>query len=72
MKAQEALEKLITEHATMKAALQRIERWDGEFPAAESEGKPCSYRFAYGSNGERDFMREIAREALNRIEGRLT
>ena len=61
----EALKNLVREHATMKAALQRIERWFGEFPDVPGQdGKPVSYGYARGSNGERDFMREIAREAL--------
>lgn len=50
------------------AALERIERWIGEFPDAEIEwcGKKqrVSYGVAYGSNGERDYMRAIARSAL--------
>lgn len=64
MNTQQALENLIREHQTMKAALQRIERWFGEFPDVNQDGKPVPYGIARGSNGERDFMREIAREAL--------
>jgi hypothetical protein len=51
-------------------ALERIERWHGEFPATgrywdEPENtRPMSYSACYGSNGERDFMRQVAREAL--------
>jgi len=53
----------------MQAALERIERWFGEFPeTGEFWGgdsrRPMSYGARYGSNGERDFMRQIAREAL--------
>lgn len=53
-------------------ALQRIERWFGEFPKVpqkDTMGNPTgdmvSYGYAYGSNGERDFMRTVARNALN-------
>lgn len=48
-------------------ALEQIERWDG-FPSTgktwEGSGEPVSYGAAFGSNGERDFMREVARKAL--------
>ena len=65
MTTQQALENLIREHQTMKAALQRIERWFGEFPDVPGQdGKLVPYGIALGSNGERDFMREIARESL--------
>jgi hypothetical protein len=52
-------------------ALQRIERWEGEFPATGrvwDDGTPMSYFACFGSNGERDFMREIAREMLVKLE----
>lgn len=52
-----------------QTALQRIERWFGEFPetgkfwdAANTE--TMSYAACFGSNGERDFMRAVARDAL--------
>jgi len=54
-------------------ALERIERWFGEFPetgkfwpntdGSESD-RPMSYGACWGSNGERDSMRSIARAAL--------
>lgn len=57
----------------MRAALEKIERWFGEFPetgrfwtnedGSESD-RPMSYSALYGSNGERDFMRSVARAAL--------
>lgn len=50
----------------LEIALERIERWFGEFPEATlHDGTKCSYGAAYGSNGERDFMRKIAKDALN-------
>ena len=48
-------------------ALEQIKRWDG-FPSTneswEGSGKPVSYSAAFGSNGERDFMRGVAKAAL--------
>lgn len=51
----------------LRAALERIARWHGEFPAPDSkwdDGTPMSYGAAYGSNGERDYMRQVALDAL--------
>lgn len=57
-------------------ALEKIERWHGEFPDTgkfwdDETGRPMSYAACFGSNGERDFMREIAREALAQHRGRV-
>lgn len=54
----------------LRAALEKIERWFDEFPEtgkmwpAKQGGGKVSYGSAYGSNGERDFMRGVARDAL--------
>ena len=48
-------------------ALETIERWFGEFPPSGRtwpDGRPMSWGSAFGSNGERDFMRAVARKAL--------
>lgn len=45
----------------LESALLRIARWHGEFPVT-SDGK--SYGYKYGANGERDYMRNLAAEAL--------
>ncbi|HXE63142.1 MAG TPA: hypothetical protein VN519_06350 [Bryobacteraceae bacterium] len=56
-------------------ALERIERWFGEFPPTgrtwddKPGGEPMSYAAVNGSNGERDFMRGIARAALAAAKG---
>jgi hypothetical protein len=54
--------------AAMRAALEQIERWDGFPPTGEfwdiNGDRPVSYGINFGSNGERDFMRGIARAAL--------
>ncbi len=46
--------------------LQKIARWHGEFPPTgeyHDDSHPKSYGYCYGSNGERDFMRHVARNA---------
>jgi hypothetical protein len=57
-------------------ALVRIEKWFGEFPPTgqfwvNEDGTPSrrevSYGACYGSNGERDYMRQIAREAISLV-----
>jgi hypothetical protein len=55
------------EIARMREALKIIERWD-DFPPSGKQwpgGAAMSYGAAFGSNGERDFMRGIARAALD-------
>lgn len=51
------------------AALARIEKWFGEFPKTgrywdKQKTEEMSYAAAFGSNGERDYMRAVARNAL--------
>lgn len=51
----------------LRLGLEKIERWFGEFPKTgqtRPDGTPMSYAAAFGSNGERDFMRNIAYVAL--------
>ena len=51
----------------LRAALSRIARWHGEFPATGKfydNNRPISYEAAYGSNGQRDYMRQVAINAL--------
>lgn len=50
-------------------ALAKISRWKGEFPDigkfwGDGSGRPVSYGANFGSNGERDYMRNIAGTAL--------
>jgi hypothetical protein len=50
----------------LEAALRRIERW--EMPPTNDtweDGSPMSYAALYGSLGEQQVIREIARQALN-------
>jgi|688.fasta_scaffold964552_2 hypothetical protein len=58
---------LRSENERMRRALERVAKWHGEFPPTGKTwptGEPMSYGAAYGSNGERDYMRALAREAL--------
>lgn len=52
----------------LEEALRTIARWDHNtfprVPDRQNPGETISYGFAYGSNGERDFMRNIALKAL--------
>jgi hypothetical protein len=53
--------------ARMQSALEQVERWDGfpRVPDLEDLTRTVSYRWEYGSNGERDFMRHVASIALS-------
>jgi hypothetical protein len=64
----EATEPLVERELILRGALERIERWFGEFPQTGqtwNDGSEMSYAACFGSNGERDFMRDIARAALS-------
>lgn len=54
---------LTLERDRLRTALVAIEKWE-DFPPVTMHGRTFTYGFAYGSNGERDFMRSIARSAL--------
>lgn len=63
---------MTTDVGVLRKALQRIERWFGEFPPTgqfwdRERTQPMSYAGAYGTNGERDYMRGVARDALAAI-----
>ena len=58
---------ILRENRKMRKALEKIARWHGEFPPAEIRGKKCSYESAYGSNGARDYMRRLAKNALSLV-----
>jgi len=67
--AESRADALTTKLAGVRETLRRIERWFGEFPEAiDREGRKVSYGSAYGSNGERDFMRALARAVLSTLE----
>ncbi|WCD42733.1 hypothetical protein KQCUZIGB_CDS0013 [Pectobacterium phage Ymer] len=58
------IQDLITENTRMADALMQIYKWD--LPVVEvAGGDVISYGSAYGSNGERDFMRQVAQDALS-------
>ena len=67
----ERIEGLERERGRLAEALRLIERWR-DFPSTGEtwpSGQPMSYAAAFGSNGERDFMRKIAKEALMDDQG---
>lgn len=79
--AEAALAKSREEGERLREALRRIERWSGEFPETGQfwpnvdgtiSDRPMSYGACYGSNGERDYMRSVARRALSLAAGNAT
>lgn len=54
-----------------RTALERIVAWTAfpRVPDLDDDSKTVSYGFAYGSNGERDYMRDVARVALSTPPG---
>ncbi|MEG5771438.1 hypothetical protein [Enterobacter roggenkampii] len=56
---------LAAENAGLKAACERVSMWN-DFPQVtlRSTGEVVPYAVAYGSNGERDYMRNIAATAV--------
>ena len=69
----ERKETWLEENKRLRTALERIERWINEFPPTgrfwdDEKTRPMSYGAAFGSNGERDYMRMIARKALEALE----
>ena len=64
---EELISKLKIENRRYRAALERISKWFGEFPPTGrtwDDGTAMSYAAAFGSNGERDYMRQVAASAL--------
>lgn len=65
----EANAKLIASAPDLLQALQKIASWDmpitGQFWDDEKK-EPMSYAAAYGSNGERDFIKSIAIKAITK------
>lgn len=64
-----ALEGYAEQAEKLEVALERIAKWFGEFPPSgcywdEEKTKEMSYGAAFGSMSERDYMRALARKAL--------
>ena len=63
----ECVREMRGEISRMRAALEKIERWHGEFPETgrywdkPENTRPMSY---CSCNGEREYMRHVARDAL--------
>ena len=56
-------------------ALDKISRWTGEFPDTgrkHEDGSTMSYAFCFGSNGERDFMRQVAARGYDTLRAALS
>ena len=52
----------------LESALYRIAKWHCEFPPSmrkDEYGNVMTFGEAFGSNGERDFMRNIAQDAID-------
>lgn len=67
------VEKQQKEIDAYRKALLRIAKWFGEFPPTdrfydEEKTRPITYAACNGSNGERDYMRQVARDALSEFE----
>lgn len=58
----EELAKILMENRKMRQALEFINNWD--LPRVEHRGESISYESARGSNGARDYMRKVARDAI--------
>ena len=57
----------LSSNKKMEEALRRIAKWHGEFPRTGEKhpnGEEMSYVYRFGFDGERDFMRKLAEEAL--------
>jgi hypothetical protein len=64
----EEVEALQQEIKRLRKALEFVLAW--QFPATgkfwdDEKTRPMTYGAAYGSNGERDYMKQYIREALN-------
>lgn len=63
----EKIPELLAEIERLKAALKKIANW--ELPKTgmywdKKEQQPMSYEAAHGSNGVRDYFKDLARNAL--------
>src|SRR5689334_6751328 len=66
----EFIVRAVNAHAELVAALEKIERWDNFPPSGRfyPHGEEMSYGAAFGSNGERDYMRSVASAALAKVK----
>jgi hypothetical protein len=68
----QSLEGMADRAEVMEEALNKITTWFGQFPESGRtwpDGEPMSYAAAFGSNGERDYMRVVAQKALDKSGG---
>lgn len=62
------IKSLLKEREELIEALEKIAKWEmPETGRTWDDGTPMSYAALYGSNGERDHIKSIANELLNRL-----
>jgi len=61
----EELNELLIENIRMRKALLRIEKWDLPKVKSLDGNSLVSYECSHGSNGAREYARQIARTALD-------
>lgn len=64
-------DKLKAENDRLRAALERVAKWYGEFPDTGrqwDDGEAMSFTACFGSDGAREHMRDVARLALLPVE----
>ena len=62
---EEQLNEILLQNMSMRKALQRIAKWDLPTFKSNDGTTEVSYESMRGSNGARDFVKNIAKEALN-------
>jgi hypothetical protein len=60
------LTEILLENRRLRKALETIAKWD--LPRLAVKGVPCSYESARGSNGARDYVIHLAKQALDNTE----
>lgn len=65
--SQEEITNLLIENRNMTIALQFIEKWELPEVRDKATDKLWSYEASKGSNGAREYVRNIARKALEQI-----
>ena len=66
------IEERLAENERLKEALEQVVDWKmPESNKTWDDGSPMSYGAAFGSNGERDYIRGIAKAALEGGDGRI-
>lgn len=67
-KLHETIAELTARNERLREALGKVAKWVGEFPPTGhywGNGEKMSYSAAFGSSGERDYMRQLAQKAID-------